>query len=69
MAANKPLAELEAGDTIKTNEGRAEWLYIVNIGDRDGDTRHALIEQAGGRLRGRRFYMTLHDYAHGWITR
>jgi hypothetical protein len=69
-AATKPLTDLTAGDVIKTNEGRAEWLRIVTISaDTVGEARFALVEQMGGKRKGQRFSMVLHNYNHGWVVK
>jgi hypothetical protein len=67
----KTLAELDAGDIIKTNEGRPEWLRIINISAlyNKGEIRYALVEQVGGKRVGIRFPMNLHNYANGWTVR
>jgi hypothetical protein len=68
----KRLAELEPGDVIRTNEGRREWLRIINISEVDetgAPVRYALMHQMGGQRRGWRFPMNLHDYDHGWTVR
>jgi len=69
----KRLAELEPGDVLRTNEGRPEWLRIINISEVKDETgvpvRYALMHQMGGQRRGYRFPMNLHDYDNGWTVR
>jgi hypothetical protein len=68
----KPLADLAAGDVIQTNEGRQEWMRIVEIDDLpDGkqEPRFAVVEQVGGKRKGRKLPMNLYAYHSDRTTR